>query len=58
MNSRAYTLLSELLGHEVGSITLGRYGKRYNAKLLKEKVVDQVHFEIDLGTSPASLFER
>lgn len=50
------TLLSELLGHEVGSITLGRYGKRYNAKLLKEKIVDQLKFDVDLSHLKRSKF--
>jgi len=50
------TLLSELLGHEIGSITLGRYGKRYNPKLLKERIVDLLKPEVDLGHLKASRF--
>jgi len=50
------SLLMELLGHSGGSITLDRYGKRYNAKLLKDKVVDQLNFGVDLEHLKGSRF--
>ena len=39
----------ELLGHSTGSITFGRYGKKYSPKLLKEQVVDRLRYDIDLS---------
>jgi integrase len=38
------TLISELVGHSVDSITMGRYGKRYRPKLLKD-VVEKLKFD-------------
>jgi len=46
----------ELLGHSTGSITFGRYGKRYSPKLLKEQVVDRLAYEIDLSHLKRSRF--
>jgi len=39
----------ELLGHSTGSITFGRYGKRYSPKVLKEQVVDRLSYDVDLS---------
>jgi len=46
----------ELLGHSTGSITFGRYGKRYSPKLLKEQVVDRLVYDIDLSHLKKSRF--
>lgn len=40
------TLISELVGHSVDNITMGRYGKRYRPQILKEAVE-----KIELGFS-------
>jgi integrase len=42
-------MISELLGHEVGSITMGRYGKRYSPRMLLEEAVMKVRYGVDLG---------
>lgn len=49
-------LLSEMLGHSIGSITLNRYGKRYNPKLLKEEIIDRLQYDIDLSHLKNSRF--
>jgi len=42
------TLISELAGHSVGNITMGRYGKRYRPQTLKEAVEKlEVGFSLD-----------
>ena len=46
----------ELLGHSTGSITFGRYGKRYSPKLLKEQVVDRLKYDVDLSHLKKSRF--
>lgn len=42
-------MLEEIVGHEHGSMTHDRYGKAYNPKILKEKVIDKLQYEIDLN---------
>jgi integrase len=46
----------ELLGHSTGSITFGRYGKRYSPKLLKEQVVDRLVYDVDMSHLKKSRF--
>ena len=42
-------MISELLGHEVDSMTMGRYGKRYSAKVLLEQGIKKLDFGVELG---------
>jgi integrase len=42
-------MISELVGHEVESITMGRYGKRYSPKVLLEQVISKLRFDVDLA---------
>jgi integrase len=42
------TVISELLGHRVESISLGRYGKRYSPKVLRQ-AVERLEFGILLS---------
>jgi integrase len=46
----------ELLGHSTGSITFGRYGKKYSPKLLKEQAVDRLRYDVDLSHLKRSRF--
>jgi integrase len=50
------TMLMEVAGHEVGSITLGRYGKRYAPKVLLEHVILKLDFGVDLSHLKKSRF--
>jgi integrase len=38
------TVISELISHSSGSITFGRYGKRYTPRVLKEQAVDRLDY--------------
>lgn len=50
------SVISELLGHSVGSITLRRYGKRYIPRVVKEEAVDRLNYGIDLSHLKRSRF--
>jgi integrase len=50
------TVISELLGHSVGSITLSRYGKRYAPRVLKEQAVDRLDYGVNLSHLKQSRF--
>jgi integrase len=44
----AESYISELLGHSSGdSMTFGRYGKRYQPKVLMEEAVKRIRYEVD-----------
>ena len=44
----AESFISELLGHSSGdTMSFGRYGKRYQPKVLMEEVVKRIKFELD-----------
>jgi len=44
----AEAFISELLGHSSGdSMTFGRYGKRYQPKILKKEAVEKIKFNLD-----------
>jgi integrase len=51
-------MISEILGHEVGSITMGRYGKRYSPRMLLEEAVMKVSYGVDLGHLKESQYAR
>ncbi len=42
-------MLAQVVGHETGSITLERYGKKYGPALLLEEVVKKLHYDVDLS---------
>ncbi|HMA84858.1 MAG TPA: site-specific integrase [Desulfosalsimonadaceae bacterium] len=42
-------MISELLGHSVDSITMGRYGKRYGVQTLLKKAIVRINFGFDLS---------
>jgi len=48
--------IAQLVGHVSESQTTGRYGKRFNPKVLKEKVVDKIDYGIDLSHLKNSKF--
>jgi integrase len=50
------TVISELIGHSSGSITFGRYGKRYSPKVVKEQAIDRLSYGIDLNHLKQSRF--
>jgi len=50
------TMLAETVGHEVGSITLGWYGKRYTPKVLLEHVILKLDIGLDLSHLRKSRF--
>lgn len=50
------SVISELLGHSVDSITLSRYGKRYSPRVLKKQAVDKLDYVIDLSHLKKSRF--
>jgi len=50
------TMIAELLGHEVPSITMGRYGKRYNPKVLFDNAISKLKFDVDLSHLSASKY--
>ena len=41
--------IAQLVGHVSDSQTTGRYGKRFEPEMLKEKVVDKIDYGIDLS---------
>jgi integrase len=41
--------IAQLIGHTLENQTTSRYGKRFKPKLLKEKVVDQLVYPVDLS---------
>ncbi len=50
--------LSEVVGHEVESMTLGRYGKRYQPKVVFDEVISRLNYEVDLSHLKKSRFAR
>ena len=42
-------MISELLGHSVDSITMGRYGKRYGVQTLLKKAIARIDYGLDLS---------
>lgn len=47
----------EFLGHSTkGSVTYGRYGKRYSPKVIKEQIVDRLKYDVDLSHLKRSKF--
>jgi integrase len=50
------TVISELIGHSSGSITFGRYGKRYSPRVVKEQAIDKLNYRIDLNHLKQSRF--
>ncbi len=42
-------MISELLGHEVDSMTMGRYAKRYSPQVLLEQGIKKLDFDVDMG---------
>jgi integrase len=48
-------MISELVGHLVDSMTMGRYGKRYNLKALLE-AIGTLNYPVDLAHLKASRF--
>jgi len=51
-------MIAELVGHEVSSITMGRYGKRYSPKVLFEQVIKNLSYAVDLSHLKESQFVR
>jgi integrase len=49
-------MISELEGHEVESITMSRYGKRFKAGILLEHAVKKLTYNIDLSHLESSKF--
>ena len=48
------TLIAEILGHSIESVTMGRYGKRYQPKVLLDALV-KLDYEIDIDIKPMKL---
>ena len=48
-------MISELVGHAVKSMTMGRYGKRYNAGALLD-AIKKVNYGVDLVHLKSSKF--
>ena len=48
-------MISELVGHSVSSITMSRYGKRYEPKKLFE-AIKKLKYDVDLSHLTRSLF--
>lgn len=51
-------MISEVVGHEVSSMTMGRYGKRYRPAVLLEEVIKKLDYGVDLGHLKESQFVR
>jgi integrase len=51
-------MIAELVGHEVGSITTGRYGKRYQPQVLFDHVIKKLNYDIDLRHLKESRYVR
>jgi len=41
-------MISELVGHSVDSITMGRYGKRYGVQTIFKEAISKIDYGIDL----------
>lgn len=50
--------LSEVLGHEVPSMTFGRYGKRYRPSVILDEVIKKLDYGVDLGQLKRSRFVK
>lgn len=50
------TMLAELVGHEVDSMTMGTYGKRYAPRVLLEEVLMKLRYDLDLSHLKKSRF--
>jgi integrase len=50
------TMIAELVGHAVDSMTMGRYGKRYTPKILLEHAVLKLNYPLDLSHIKTSRF--
>ena len=48
--------IAQLVGHISSGQTTGRYGKRFKPKLLFEKTIEQLNYDIDLGHLRESRF--
>jgi integrase len=48
--------IAQLVGHVLEGQTTGRYGKRFKPDMLKEKVLDKIHYDIDLSHLKKSKF--
>ncbi len=51
-------MIAELVGHEIGSITTGRYGKRYQPQVLFDHVIKKLNYDIDLKHLKESRYVR
>jgi integrase len=48
--------IAQLVGHTDESQTTGRYGKKFEPDILKEKVIDKIAYEINLSHLKNSKF--